>query len=135
MSYDPQTKKPFQSISLDLDEDIERMARSKGVPKLSVDSPLTDHNPEEGTSATNAAAESAASTAPTPRDHLLSTKTTLPDYAMIELKIRAVKERVSVNHLVMLSLKAAGITIKDEDLIEDGRRLRGSRALPKPDRY
>jgi hypothetical protein len=32
---------------------------------------------------------------------------------------------VSVRHVIMSALKGSGIEIKDADMIEDGRRLRG----------
>ena len=53
----------------------------------------------------------------------------VPDYAWIAIKMRAAQEMVSVRHVIMLALKADGIEIKDADMIEDGRRLRGSEAV------
>jgi hypothetical protein len=52
----------------------------------------------------------------------------VPDYAWIALKMRAAQEMVSVRHIIMSALKADGIDIKDADMIEDGRRLRGADA-------
>ena len=49
----------------------------------------------------------------------------VPDYAWIAIKMRAAKEMVSVRHIIMTALKADGIDIKEADMIEDGRRLRG----------
>ena len=49
-----------------------------------------------------------------------------PDYLSTELKIDAAEKNTSVRHVIMLALKKAGFTIKDIDMIEDGRRLRGS---------
>ena len=50
----------------------------------------------------------------------------LPDYVWIDLKIRAARLQTSVRHIVMTALKADGIQIAEIDLVEDGRRLRGS---------
>ena len=52
----------------------------------------------------------------------------VPDYAWIAIKTRAAQEMVSVRHVIMSALRANGIEIKDADMIEDGRRLRGSEA-------
>ena len=38
-------------------------------------------------------------------------------------------ENTSVRQVIMLALKDAGFTIKDIDMIEDGRRLLGSNKL------
>jgi hypothetical protein len=52
----------------------------------------------------------------------------LPDYVWIELKMRAAREMVSVQHVMMTALKGHGIVINEADMVEDGRRLRGSTA-------
>jgi hypothetical protein len=49
----------------------------------------------------------------------------VPDYAWMAVKTRAAREMVSVRHAIMSALKASGIEIADDDMIEDGRRLRG----------
>jgi hypothetical protein len=46
----------------------------------------------------------------------------LPGYLMDAMKLAAVKQRVSVRHLVMLALQAHGMTIEPEDLVPDARR-------------
>lgn len=50
----------------------------------------------------------------------------VPDYAWTELKIHAAREQVSVRHVIMAALREKGIPISDADMIEDGRRLRGT---------
>jgi hypothetical protein len=55
-------------------------------------------------------------------------KACLPDYALTELKTRALQQRVSINHLLLKALDQAGIHIKPDDLVADGRRLRGRNA-------
>ena len=52
-----------------------------------------------------------------------------PDYLSTELKIDVARKQTSVRHVIMMALKKAGFTIKDIDMIEDGRRLRGSNKL------
>ena len=49
----------------------------------------------------------------------------IPDYLMTELKIATIHRRVSLNHLFLAGLRATGFTVRDEDMVEDGRRLRG----------
>ena len=53
----------------------------------------------------------------------------VPDYTWIAIKMRAAQDMVSVRHVIMLALRADGIEIKDADMIEDGRRLRGNESL------
>ena len=65
----------------------------------------------------------------TPRVRMKTLNIEVPDYAWIAIKMRAAQEMVSVRHVIMLALKADGIEIKDADMIEDGRRLRGSEAV------
>jgi hypothetical protein len=48
----------------------------------------------------------------------------LPDYAFQDLKRRALDNRCSARHIIMKALRAYGIHIDDEDMPEDGRRLR-----------
>ena len=49
----------------------------------------------------------------------------VPDYAWIAIKMRAAQEMSWVRHVMMTALKSQGIEIRDADMIEDGRRLRG----------
>jgi len=48
----------------------------------------------------------------------------LPYYAFEDLKRRALDNRCSARHIIMKALRAYGIHIDDEDMPEDGRRLR-----------
>ena len=65
----------------------------------------------------------------TPRVRMKTLNIEVPDYAWIAIKMRAAQEMVSVRHVIMLALKADGIEINDADMVEDGRRLRGSEAV------
>ena len=71
---------------------------------------------------TNRTAEQGQST---PRSRMKGLKIELPDYAWIALKKRAAEDMVSLRHVIMMALRAQGITINDADMVEDGRRLRG----------
>jgi hypothetical protein len=62
----------------------------------------------------------------TPRARMKTLNVEVPDYAWIAIKMRAAQEMSSVRHVIMTALKAHGIEIRDADMIEDGRRLRGS---------
>ncbi|MBL8884233.1 MAG: hypothetical protein JNL45_14400 [Hyphomicrobium sp.] len=131
-------RKPFFSIADDVDDSaLEAIARKKGVPALTQGAGPTDKavDPTVGKSravareATVMPANDTIHAGPTPRTRMYYVKACLPDYALAELKTRACAERVSVNHLLLKALTLSGIAIKAEDLIEDGRRLRGKAAL------
>jgi len=49
-----------------------------------------------------------------------------PHYLATALKIHAARERTSVRHVILKALRDGGFAINDADMIEDGRRLRGS---------
>ena len=134
------SRKPFQSIAPDIDDAaLEAVARAKGVPSLLRSEPGTPPrateaiaqagSPPDGQGASRLADETDETIAigPTPRNRMAYVKACLPDYALVELKTRAVIERVSVNHILLKALCRAGIDIKPDDLIEDGRRLRGNK--------
>lgn len=144
------TKKPFLAINTEIDDEaLERVARAKGVPALTpaaVDEPARKAaipRPVAADRAGEGAIEVAKSVAPagpasapppdpaapTPRARISYVKAGIPDYALIEMKTRAMAEKVSLNHLILSALKDAGISIKPADLIEDGRRLRGKNSL------
>jgi hypothetical protein len=127
-------RKPFLSFESDIDDSaIEAMARSKGVPALTRPEPAQErqHSNRQDTSVgvsdATLAPASEADTGSTPRSRMAYVKACLPDYALLELKTRAARERVSINHILMKALTEAGIPIKPEDMIEDGRRIRGKR--------
>jgi hypothetical protein len=113
---------PFAPISPDIDDDkLERLAAEKGVGALV--KPVANRAGE----VTRKPAESARpapSPDATPRSEMKSLNLELPIYAWTELKIRAAQQQTSLKHVVMTALVKDGITIKDADMIEDGRRLR-----------
>lgn len=130
------TRKPFLSFASDIDDNaIEAMARSKGVPALtrpdtpSVRERVSPIDQTAGIQDDSCVPDLDLETGLTPRSRMSYVKTCLPDYALLELKTRAARERVSVNHILMKALTMVGIPIKAEDMIEDGRRLRGKNAI------
>lgn len=125
----PSARKPFMSIMPDIDDvAIEAVARAKGVPSLSAPEPQP--GVAVGAGGPDADNDDAASDhGPTPRSRMAYIKACLPDYAVLDLRTRAAREKVSLNHVILTALAAAGIAIRPEDMIEDGRRLRGSRAI------
>ncbi len=64
-----------------------------------------------------------------PRPQLSYIKAAIPDYALTDLKTRALQDEVTVNHLILKALTGLGITIRPEHMVEDGRRLRGRNAM------
>lgn len=119
-----ESKKPFLSIAADVDDSaLEAMARTKGVPAM-IDARVLprEHREEQGRGVV------AEPEAP-PRPRLSYIKAAIPDYALTELKTRALKDGVTVNHLILKALSRIGIAILPEHMVEDGRRLRGRKAL------
>lgn len=120
------TRTPFAPITDDIDDDkLERLAAEKGVGALvkpatngEGDGPRTAPMPKPGR----------AADAGTPRSEMKSLNLELPGYVWTELKIRAAQRQTSLKHVVMSALVKDKITIHKEDMIEDGRRLRGEAA-------
>lgn len=122
-----QDRKPFLPVTSDIDDErIERLAQEKGVASMVKPAPATQRAGEEApVKPTRKAVEPSQSTA-TPRSKMKAVNLELPDYAWTDLKIRAAQMQTSVRHIVMKALKADGIAIRDVDMVEDGRRDRGS---------
>lgn len=120
-----QQRAPFQPVSADIDDGkLERLAAEKGVGSLV--KPVANSGAGEAAKTTkpmSSPAPVAASDA-TPRSQMKTVNLEVPDYVWTELKIRAATQQVSVRHVVMSALMKDAITIKDVDMIEDGRRLR-----------
>ena len=115
------TNRPaFQSVELDpIDARLEAKAAEKGIPTL-----VTPSSEMVNTQRRRGRAGDAAEG--TPRARMKPLNVEVPDYAWIALKTRAAQEMVSVRHVILLALRASGIEIKDADMVEDGRRLRGA---------
>ncbi|HEX2839941.1 hypothetical protein [Hyphomicrobium sp.] len=132
-------RKAFAPITDDIDSRIEAMARAKGVPSLTapeavlpIPTSALAREPDYGAGGQPVDALAApdgrsAQAASPPKTKVTPVKSFVPDYAFMEIKLRAARERVSINHIVLKALHAAGYHIKPEDMIEDGRRLRGKR--------
>lgn len=119
------TRAPFLPVSDDIDDDkLERLAAEKGVGSLV--KPVANRAGD-----TRPAPEAKPIIAPetgTPRSEMKSLNLELPAYVWTELKIRAAQRQTSLKHVVMSALLKDGVTIQDMDMVEDGRRLRGSSA-------
>lgn len=121
-----ESKKPFLSIAADVDDSaLEAMARTKGVPAMVDARALPREHREEQGRGPLAEPEGAV------RPRLSYIKAAIPDYALTELKTRALKDDVTVNHLILKALSRMGIAILPEHMVEDGRRLRGRNALSR----
>jgi hypothetical protein len=59
-----------------------------------------------------------------PRRSVQRVPVELPQYAFEDIKRRALQHRCSARHVIMKALRAYGVHIDDEDMPEDGRRLR-----------
>lgn len=128
-------RKPFLSIEADVDDSaLEAIARRKGVPAMKQggepSAPGEASAAGQGhTTVPGTAANNPMHVGPTPRTRMSYVKACLPDYALAELKTQALKERVCINHILLKALDRFGIVIRPEDMIEDGRRLRGRNVL------
>lgn len=118
-------REPFMPLDRDIDDvRLEELAQTKGVAKLV--KPVANRAGEAAsTQQDDTAGPSAPKSDATPRARMKTINLELPDYVWTELKIRAAKEQVSVRHIVMTALTNMGIEIKDADMIQDGRRIRG----------
>jgi hypothetical protein len=125
-------RKPFMPVSNDVDDRLEQLAREKGVGKFEAPAPVAQRA-GEGSGLVHAAELRPGPVAPpsgaTPRSAMHKINFEAPDYLSTELKINAAHKQTSVRHVIMTALREAGFTIKDIDMIEDGRRLRGSNKL------
>ncbi|MBX9865110.1 MAG: hypothetical protein K2Y42_20400 [Hyphomicrobium sp.] len=121
-----QQRAPFQPVSADIDDQkLERLAAEKGVGSLV--KPVADGAGEARSVYEPPRVKKSEAPNPeaTPRSQMKTVNLEVPDYAWTELKIRAAREQVSVRHIVMEAMRAIGVAIKDADMVEDGRRIRG----------
>ncbi|MEO0729178.1 MAG: hypothetical protein AAFY64_02210 [Pseudomonadota bacterium] len=128
----------FAAIEIDpIDLKLQATAKRKRIPTLTMDA--TEQAPElkseklGGARNPQMAAQSAPSGTPEPepahhpkpetaRRRPLSIE--VPDYLARELKVKAATEAVTVRFLVLKALSEAGYRVDDDELEEDGRRLR-----------
>jgi hypothetical protein len=120
---------PFLPVTSDIDDaQLERLAKDKGVGSLV--KPTANKN-WAGEGATmppdpSTVEDEAPTSAATPRSRMKTVNLELSDYVWTDLKIRAAHKQTSVRHIVMTALQGDGVTIHDADMVEDGRRVRGS---------
>lgn len=116
---------PFMPVSDDIDDTkLERLAADKGVGAMV--KPVANGAGEGRPAfAAKAKAEKVVDTG-TPRSEMKSLNLELPAYVWTELKIRAAQRQTSLKHVVMTALVKDGVAIHEIDMVEDGRRLRGS---------
>lgn len=121
-----ESKKPFLSIAAEVDDDaIEAIARRKGVPAMTT----AEVTPRASEPAGQGAAITPSMEPLPQRPQLSYIKAAIPDYALTDLKTRALQDEVTVNHLILKALTGLGIAIRREHMVEDGRRLRGRNAV------
>ncbi len=142
MSLKPQ-RAPFMPVTPDIDDDrLERLAEEKGVGALVKPAPAGNRageravaksavpQAEKSSPAKSTATEPVSEHEATPRSRMKTVNLELPDYVWTDLKIRAAHQQTSVRHIVMTALKGQGVAIREVDMVEDGRRIRGAN---KPD--
>lgn len=111
---------PFKSLDFDAAAvAVERVSQSHNIPTLTF--------PQEGRGGeTKAPAATIAPPAPAPEKSRLTERmpVTLPAYVAADIRQRALNAKTSYRFIIMQALKRGGIAIADEDLVEDGRRVR-----------
>jgi hypothetical protein len=119
------------STGLDMDEEaIDRLVAQTGAPSLVHPTPLADdaeqghHDQAQAARSTRRVREPVTGKA-TPRTKWGRVTIELPDYLIEELKMRVVKNKSSLRHVIMKALRAQDFTILDADLIKDGRKANG----------
>jgi hypothetical protein len=100
---------------------IDKFSHERKIPSMVVAPPAEQ---ERGADALPAASGEPAPAETRKRRSIQRIPVELPDYAFQDLKRRALDNRCSARHIVMKALRAYGIHIDDEDMPEDGRRLR-----------
>jgi hypothetical protein len=60
-------------------------------------------------------------TAPPTRTEMVHLTAVIPLYVREDLRLRAAREKTSQRYLLLTGLRAIGIEVRDEDLVEDGR--------------
>jgi hypothetical protein len=125
-------KPAFQSVEVDLiDKRLETQAAEKGIPKLVTPATPPLEHAHEAVPVPESAAEmikrATHKQRAVQRDRMVSLNVEVPAYVWIELKTRAAQEMMSVKHFTLRALREQGIEVRDADMVEDGRRMRGSR--------
>lgn len=121
------------SVTDDLDARLERLAENRGVGSL-VKTTSNLNKAGEGDDAPRtkparrepATSKPTATPAPAPRAPTKTLSLEVPDYLGVDLKVKAAHKGTSVRHIILTALKEQGYAIAEIDMVEDGRRLRGS---------
>lgn len=121
----------FQFDDLEIDRLVEARVAAKGIPTLVPPKAEETMAPAEKVNGDPARLKEvkgpqASKNRTKRRNMFLSIE--VPDYVWIALKTRAAQEMGSLRHFTLKAYRAQGIEIRDEDMMEDGRRLRGARA-------
>jgi len=105
--------KPLASIAAS-DAELDAFVARKGVPALNHSVPAP---------AVTAQAPSPLALVK-PSAVLRRVTLDLPEYVVDQLHDRARSARCTTRHVIMTALQEAGVSINDDDMISDGRRLR-----------
>lgn len=109
----PRGFKPLAGIAAS-DADLDAFVARKGVPALNHAAPAP---------AVTVQASSPLALVK-PAAVLRRVTLDLPEYVVDQLHDSARSSRCTTRHVIMTALKATGVTINDDDMISDGRRIR-----------
>ncbi len=116
---------PIKAIDFDLaTKAAEDFSRVRNVPSAVFPADATSSKAGEG-SATPAVPAMAAAPARPKRKPLKKFTVDLPAYVIDAIQSEAFHSKCTARHVVMRGLRAVGIRIDEDDMPEDGRRVRG----------
>ncbi|HRK69011.1 MAG TPA: hypothetical protein PKY73_15765 [Hyphomonas sp.] len=117
-------KEKAQFLPIEVDDNaLERLAQKKGVPEIVKPAADERRNPAPRV---EQQAPAMKRTNPSQRSPYRSLSIELPEYVWKDIKLRAVHRNTSLRHVILSGLVLLGVEIAEADMIEDGRRLRGS---------
>lgn len=115
---------PIKAIDFDLaTQAAEEFSKARNVPSAVFPSDKSESRAGEG-SATPAVPAVAAVAARPKRKPLKKFTVDLPAYVIDAIQSEAFHSKCTARHVVMRGLRAVGIRIDEDDMPEDGRRVR-----------
>lgn len=145
MSKLSEPRHAFHPIEADLDDAVDQLAQRKGIPTLTapeMERVVAKSVMKAGLAASAVgekrepapaalglpeARKEQAADPPAQEIEYTSVKCRCPDYLLDQLHLVARRGRVTISHLILEALRAQGFFIREEDMVPDGRRIRGSR--------
>lgn len=119
---------PFKPLNFDATAAaVQKLTQEHNIPALAF--PQQSRGGEAAPTPTPAVTDApkpikAKATSPSRSKRLQRFPVTLPLYVLTEIKQRAIEGETTSRFVIMDALRKSGIHIADDDMIEDGRRVR-----------